>query len=158
MLTGRIVQISVSPGGVPKRPIPEAMVTQAGLVGDAQTNLKVHGGPDRALCLWSEAVIHQLQTEGHEIAPGDAGENITIAGVPWPELSPGTILHLGSTAQVQITDYTAPCRQIMHCFCDRKYSRISQKHHPGSSRLYARVLSEGTIKPGDAVTVLDSPA
>ncbi|NJL45485.1 MAG: MOSC domain-containing protein [Leptolyngbyaceae cyanobacterium SM2_3_12] len=153
--SGRIVQISVSPGGLPKLPIPQAQVTPAGVAGDRQKNLKFHGGPDRAVCLWSLEVIEALQAEGHPMAPGLAGENITLAGLHWPSLAPGTHLHLGKTLRVEITDYAAPCRQNMKWFADRRFSRISQKHYPGSSRLYGRVLAEGMIQPGDPVILRD---
>ena len=46
-------QINVSDGGVPKRPVLEARVTKTGVEGDRQRNLNVHGGPDRAVCLFS---------------------------------------------------------------------------------------------------------
>lgn len=152
--SGHIQQINVSQGGVPKLPIPEARVTQQGLAGDRQTNLKFHGGADRAVCLWSLEVIETLQREGHPIAPGSAGENVTIAGLDWATLGPGAKLQLGPDVQVEITDYAAPCRQNMKWFADRKFSRISQKHYPGSSRLYARVQSEGLIHSGDDVLLL----
>ena len=38
----------------------------------------------------------------------------------------------------------------------RTVVRISQKVHPGSGRLYARVLVEGVVRPGDPVENLDS--
>jgi len=126
----------------------------AGVEGDLQNNLKYHGGSYRAVCLWSLEVIETLQAEGHPIAPGSAGENLTLAGIDWAALVPGCQLQLGSGVQIEITDYAAPCRQNMKWFSDRKFSRISQKHYPGSSRLYARVLTEGKVQPGDPVQVI----
>lgn len=152
--SGQIRHINVSQGGVPKLSTPRARVTPQGLEGDRQKHLKVHGGPDRAVCLWSLEVIETLQREGHGIEPGSAGENVTISGLDWATLTPGTKLQLGSDVQVEITDYAAPCRQNMKWFADRKFSRISQKHFPGSSRLYARVLSEGVIQAGDPVQLI----
>src|SRR5688500_7063387 len=67
---GRIVSLHVSAGGVPKLAIPEARVTPAGIDGDRQRNLKHHGGPDRALCLYSLDLIEALQEEGHPVEPG----------------------------------------------------------------------------------------
>lgn len=148
-----ITQISVSQGGVPKLPIAAAMVTANGVEGDRQANLKYHGGLDRAVCLWSAEIITALQQEGHPIAPGNAGENVTISGLSWAELAPGSCLQLGPDLQIEITDYAAPCRQNRNWFSDRCYTRISQKHHPGSSRLYARVLQPGRIQVGDEVEV-----
>ncbi len=91
----RIVQISVSPGGVPKRPVPSARVTALGLEGDVQGDREHHGGPERALCLFSQERIRALQ-----------------------------------------------------------YSRAAQKRHPGDSRVYARVLREGSLTSGDPVQLL----
>jgi len=71
----RIVQISVSPGGVPKRPAPAARVTALGLQGDGHRAHGHHGGPDRALCRFSPERIATLQAEGHPITPGSIGEN-----------------------------------------------------------------------------------
>ncbi len=51
-MDGRIVQLNTSPGGVPKLPVPEAEVTPSGMAGDRQRNLRFHGGPRRALCLY----------------------------------------------------------------------------------------------------------
>jgi MOSC domain-containing protein YiiM len=154
--SGRIVQISVSLGGVPKHPIASAQVTPQGIQGDRQKNLTYHGGPDRALCLWSWEVIATLQREGHPIAPGRAGENLTLAGLDWAQLGPGTQLQLGAAVQVEITDYAVPCRKIMRWFSDRRFSRISQRHYPGSSRLYTRVLQGGPLATGDRVLLLPS--
>lgn len=149
-----IVQINISDGGTPKLPISRAQITFNGLVGDRQRNLKYHGGPDRAVCLWSADIIQTLQNEGHPIKSGSAGENITVAGLVWKLLCPDTQLQLGDTVRLLVTDYAAPCRHIGKYFCDRRYSRISQKQYPGLSRLYARVLSPGTVQIGDPVQVL----
>ena len=52
-MKGRVVQINVSPGGAPKLPVPSARVTTDGLEGDGHRDLEHHGGPERALCLFS---------------------------------------------------------------------------------------------------------
>lgn len=57
---GRIVQISVSPGGVPKLAVEAARVTVDGVEGDAHRNRQRHGGPDRAVCLYSMDAIRAL--------------------------------------------------------------------------------------------------
>ena len=60
-------QINVSDGGVPKHPVFQAKVSKEGVEGDRQNNLKVHGGPDRAVCLFSVDLIELMQDEGHSI-------------------------------------------------------------------------------------------
>ncbi len=150
----RITQINVSAGGVPKRPVPAARVTVRGLEGDAQRNLKYHGGPDRALCLFSRERIRALQSEGHPIAPGSIGENLTLEGIDWSAVKPGACLRLGDDVVVQVTRYSSPCFNITASFRDRDHSRVSQKRHPGDSRVYARVLREGALTSGDPVRLL----
>jgi MOSC domain-containing protein YiiM len=152
--SARIVQISVSPGGAPKRPVPSARVTALGLQGDAQRDREHHGGPDRALCLFSRDRIRALRAEGHPITPGSIGENLTIEGIDWNTVMPRSYLLLGEDVIVQVTQYTAPCANITASFLDRDYSRVSAKRHPGDSRVYARVLREGALTNGDPVQLL----
>jgi MOSC domain-containing protein YiiM len=147
----RIRQISVSRGGVPKRAVPSARVTVLGIEGDAQRDRQHHGGPERALCLFSQDRIHTLQAEGHPITAGSIGENVTLEGVDWITVTPGAYFLLGRDVLVQVTSYTAPCFNIAASFSDRNHSRVSQKRHPGDSRVYARVLREGLISSGDPV-------
>ena len=146
-------QVSVSNGGVPKLPVFEAKVGKDGLEGDRQENLKFHGGPDRAVCLYSLELIEQLQDEGHSIDAGLSGENLTIAGLAWDQMKPGLRLSVGPDLQLEVTGYTAPCSKNGQWFRDEEFSRISQKKNPGWSRVYARVLREGIVRPGDEVKV-----
>jgi MOSC domain-containing protein YiiM len=146
-------QINVSDGGVPKLPVSEARVAVKGVVGDRQRNLVVHGGVDRAVCLFSLERIHALQSEGHPIAPGSCGENLTLAGLDWGQLKPGDQLRIGPAVLLEIASYTEPCRFNAQWFKEGNFNRMNQKRHPGWSRLYARVLIEGTVRTGDVVAV-----
>ena len=151
---GVIFQLNSSDGGVPKLPVTEAEVVMTGLVGDRQAHPKIHGGPDKALCLFSLERIEELQREGHPISPGSAGENITISGLDWSKLQPGSRLALGDEVVLEITSYTNPCKSIAPSFIKGDYKRIAQKKHPGYSRLYARVISTGILRVGQQVRVL----
>src|SRR5258708_21548018 len=82
-VNGRIVQISVSPGGVPKTAVAAARVTTLGLEGDAHRDREHHGGPERAVCLYAMEAIDKLRAEGHAIAPGAIGDNVTVQGLEW---------------------------------------------------------------------------
>ena len=88
-MTGSVHQVSVSAGGVPKLRIESGYVGTLGLLDDRHADPS-HGGPDKALCLYSLEVISGLAHEGHPIAPGAAGENVTVSGVDWTEVNPGT--------------------------------------------------------------------
>ena len=154
-MEGRIHQLNCSRGGVPKTPVPDALLTPTGLEGDSVAHPKFHGGPERALCIFSLELIRELQAEGHPIFPGSVGENVTVEGLDWGALAPGSRLALGEEVVVEISSYSTPCNTIRGSFSDRDQSRISQKKHPGESRLYARVIKTGRLAAGQTVRVLD---
>jgi len=156
--TGIIVQISVSNGGVPKRAVDRAIVWEEGLEGDRQADLRVHGGPTRAVCLYSFEVIEKLRAEGHPIAPGSTGENVTIGALDWDLVVPGVEMKLGNEVHLEITAYTKPCWKNAQWFRDGEYKRMSQSRHPGESRVYARVLRGGEIRVGDSVELIQLDA
>jgi len=150
-MTGRIAQINVSAGGVPKRPVRTARVTRIGLEGDGHRNRRLHGGPDRALCLFSLELIEALQAEGHRVEPGALGENLTVAELEWSCVRPDDVFRLGETVLIQITQFTSPCETVRAAFLDGAHSRVSEARHPGWSRVYARVLVSGEIATGDRI-------
>jgi MOSC domain-containing protein YiiM len=151
---GRIVQISISPGGVPKLPVDAARITLDGLEGDAHRDREHHGGPDRAVCVYSMDAIRALVAEGHTVAPGTLGENVTVEGLPWTSVEPGTRLLLGVAVLLEVTRYTSPCFNIKAAFVGGEFARVSQKRHPGWSRVYTRVLRAGTIRTGDPAALV----
>ena len=154
----RIFQLNTSPGGVPKRAVQSVAISTNGLDGDGVNHPKIHGGPERAVCLWSLERILALQAEGHPIFPGAVGENVTLAGLDWSTLAPGAVLDLGDAVRLEIASYTSPCRTIAAYFTDAQFKRISEERHPGWSRLYARVLRPGTLTVGDRVRIVTERA
>jgi MOSC domain-containing protein YiiM len=153
-VSGVIHQVNVSPGGVPKLPVGEAEVTSQGIVGDGHDDRVHHGGTEAALCLFSLEVIETLQSEGHPIFPGAAGENLTISGIEWEGMTPGTRWRLGDAVTIEISGYTTPCNKNAGWFIDRDFMRMHQSRHPGSSRVYARVLTPGRLRTGDSISLL----
>lgn len=155
-MSGRVHQVSVSNGGVPKRAVPSARVMREGLEGDWQEDRKHHGGPERAVCLFSLEVIERLRGEGHPIGPGTTGENLTVAGVAWARVGPGTRMVIGEgeeRVELEVTSHAAPCSTIRESFKDLDSKRIKQELHAGESRVYSRVVREGLVRTGDAVRV-----
>lgn len=128
-----------------------ARAGRLGLDGDVQRMKKIHGGPDRALCLFSLEVIEQFRAAGHPLVPGGAGENVTISGLDWPSLREGDQLHLGDVV-IELTRTTDPCKQIAACFADKNPWHLEPR---ATTRWYARVLVEGDLSVGAVVT---SPA
>jgi len=153
MTEARVHSINVSDGGVPKLPRETCAVRRGGLEGDRQRDLENHGGSDRAVSLYSMERIEALRAEGHPIAPGTIGENLTLAGLPWNEIRPGTRIAVGEV-ELELASYAAPCQIIAGSFSDGRVVRVSEKVNPGWSRFYARVLKEGTLRIGDRVRIL----
>jgi len=149
----RVCSINVSDGGVPKLARDICEVRRGGLEGDRQRDRENHGGTERAVSLYSMELIELLRAEGHPIAPGTIGENLTLAGLPWSEMRPGTRIEAGEVV-LQLASYASPCQIIAGSFRDGRVVRISEKVHPGWSRFYARVLKEGTLRKGDGVRIL----
>jgi len=152
-----LYQINCSQGGLPKLPLHEVWVSIEGLCRDGHRNKILHGGPDRAICVFSFEVIEALQQEGHMIYPGASGENFTMAGLDWAHIQPGDQIKIGEEVRIEFTSFCEPCRRITQWFYKGDYNRIAQQHHPGWSRLYARVLTEGQVRQGDRVWVGSLP-
>lgn len=149
--TGTVHAVNVSTGGVPKLPRRTAWVTREGVEGDRQRDRRFHGGIDRAVCLYSLDLIEQLRAEGHPIEPGSTGENLTVAGIDWSSIGPGTLIDVG-TVRLEVTKPASPCANIANAFVG-SFTRVSEKVTPGWSRWYCRVLQEGVVSVGDQVIV-----
>src|SRR6188768_423528 len=157
LATGRVVQVNVSEGGVPKLPVERAWVSSLGLDGDKHREYTVHGGPHQAVCLFGVEAIERLQSEGHPMEPGSAGENLTTTGVEWSLMPIGSRVSIGNELEVEISAPSNPCATQRRNFSDGRFSRISIDHHPSDSRMYARVLRDGWVQPGDSISV-EAPA
>ena len=156
---GQIASINVShPGGVPKRPIDRTVITTRGLVGDGQrTKEPVHGGPEKAVCLFGVEQIRRVNADGHHLYPGAIGENLTVSGLDLGGLASGDQLRIGDPASgpiIQLSDPAAPCKNIAGSFEDWRIARVSHKVRPEDSRWYARVLREGPVVSGDPIELL----
>jgi MOSC domain-containing protein YiiM len=105
-MDGLLASINVSDGGVPKLARHRAAIRTTGVDGDRQANLKIHGGPARAVSLYSLELIQALHAEGHPIAAGTIGENLTISGVPWESMMPGVWVDVGDVS-LELTGFRA---------------------------------------------------
>ena len=149
---GRVTHLAVSGGGVPKVGVDGFDIGWSGAAGDVQGDRRHHGRPFQALCLWSADVIAELRAEGHPVAAGSAGENVTVAGVDWASLRAGTVVRIG-TAVAEISSHATPCAKNAGWFRERQFRRIDHDEHPGWSRLYATVLEPGAVWVGDPFEV-----
>src|SRR5580658_5168934 len=106
-----IVQINVSRGGVPKRPIAEALVTTLGLAGDEHAHPEIHGGPLQALLIVTAEGIDELIAQGFPLFAGALGENITTRGLDRRALRMGQ-RYRTPYATFELTRPRAPCEQL----------------------------------------------
>ena len=149
-MTGTLVQLNISNGGIPKLPMPSARVTRDGVAGDWQKNRKYHGGPDRAVCLFSEELYDWLRDQGvKDLVNGSVGENFTTRGIDLMSLRAGDRLQVGPKCVIELTDVREPCRQL------KKWDARFPKLILGRSGWLARVVVEGEVKAGDTIEVLE---
>ena len=153
-MEGRVFQVNVSPGGVPKLPVERAWVGELGVEGDRQRHDTVHGGPHRAVALLGIEAIERVQADGHPIYPGSVGENLTTAGIELAGLPVGTRLAIGDQLVLELSGPANPCDLIGGSFRGGKSGRISILTHPADSRMYGRTLVEGEVRTGDHIRVL----
>jgi MOSC domain-containing protein YiiM len=153
--TGTLVQLNSSQGGVPKTAVDSAYIGWKGVEGDRQATRKHHGRPFQALSLWSAEVMETLRSEGHHVVPGSAGENITVSGISWNDVRPGTRMRIGEVL-CDISSYAVPCKQLAELFVDRDFNRIHHdrdlENKTASCRVYATVVERGNVSPGDPIT------
>lgn len=145
---GSVSGIFLNSGGVPKLPADAAVVGFRGLAGDRQRTRVHHGRAWQALCLWSAEVVDMLHAEGHPIQPGFAGENLSLSGLDWNEVLPGSQLQIGDML-CEISLYALPCQKNKAWFVDGDFQRMHHRRTLGVSRLYASVLVPGSVAVGD---------
>jgi len=149
--SGRVAHLHAGPGGLPKPAVHHLTIGWRGADGDQQASRKHHGAPWQALCVWSVEAIDALRALGHPVTPGGAGENITVAGLPWHELRAGVRLRVG-TVLCELSAWALPCKQTSHCFTDGDFMVMHHDRGP-YSRIYATVLEPGVVTVGDTATL-----
>lgn len=139
-----------------KRPVEgRVRVEGVNVAGDAQADLRVHGGPDKAVyayaredASWWEDVL------GIDIADGMFGENLTTEGVDVTGAVIGERWRVG-TVELEVCQPRQPCSKLGLRFQDPKMvKKFAQGGRPGA---YLRIITEGDLAAGDEVTVLSRP-
>ncbi len=128
------------------------------LDGNAQADLKNHGGPDKAVCCYASEHYPAWRSELGETAEtfpfGAFGENFTLAGLTEEMVCIGDIYQIG-TAQVQVSQPRMPCWKL-----GRRWERPAlplRVQSSGRTGYYLRVLTPGEVGAGDALTRLERP-
>ncbi len=163
-MTGSIVQISISRGGLPKFPIAEGRLDLLGIEGDSHAHPNIHGGPDKAVLIVTSEGIAELVVRGYPLYPGAMGENLTTHGLDRRQLRIGQQLRAGS-ALLEITRLRGPC-SALDVYGENLKSEVYGKTKAGQplpewwglSGFYARVLQPGWVRTEDIIEVVATSA
>lgn len=132
-----------------KAPVEAASIGQLGIEGDEQADLKVHGGPDKAVYGYSADHYPwwKEQLPGTDLPHGAFGENLTIAGFDDATACIGDVYRAGSALLMAIQP-RLPCSKLGLRFDDPgMVKRFAQSLRLGA---YFRVLEAGRVRRGDA--------
>jgi len=139
-------------GGLPKTSIPRVLVKKTGLKGDYNRyrTEKLKGDPISAVLLLPNETIQEFALKGYEIGPGSMGENFTLEGIRYDELSIGRRLLLGKEdgAIIKIERVCEPCDELL------VYGKDFPKITFGKRGMYSSVEREGYVSKGDPVGFL----
>jgi MOSC domain-containing protein YiiM len=142
--------------GIRKRPVDGAVyIGSDSVAGDTISDKKHHGGVDQVVYAYS-ADDYEWWSEqlGREVPPGTFGENLTIEGLP-TDMNIGDRLLIGDVL-LEATAPRIPCSTLAAQMQDSGFGMAFRKaERPG---IYFRVLNEGEVSAGDAVTYIENPA
>jgi MOSC domain-containing protein YiiM len=139
-----------------KKPVDRTVwLDRLNLEGDAQADLKVHGGPDKAVCVYAADHFARWRSElGVDCEGGAFGENFSVSGQTEQTVSIGDVFEIG-TAVVQISQPRGPCWKLARRWKRPDFPR--QVLRTGRTGWYFRVLTPGRVEPGDSLRVVDRP-
>jgi MOSC domain-containing protein YiiM len=159
---GRPAQLSVRRGrpvmsAIVKAPVAgRVRVEGVNLAGDRQADLRVHGGPDKAVYAYAAEDAAWWAAElRRPIAPGMFGENLTTEGVDVSGAVIGERWRVGSVL-LEVSQPRLPCAKLGIRFGDPlMVRRFGEASRPGA---YLRIVEEGELGAGDAIERLSRPA
>lgn len=145
--------------GIWKSPVEGKLrLDRINLDGDAQADLKNHGGPDKAVCCYAaehypgwRAALGRTEAE---FPFGAFGENFTLEGLTEDAVCIGDIYTIG-TARVQVSQPRMPCWKL-----GRRWERPGlplEVSGSGRTGFYLRVLEPGEVEAGDPLALTERP-
>ena len=129
----------------------------SGLVGDTIGNQKLHGGDDQAVYVYAREDLDQWEAElGRSLTNGMFGENLTTSGVDVTGARIGERWRIGSDGPLlEVSAPRTPCRTFSAFLqLDNWIKTFTKAAKPGA---YLRVISPGTVRAGDAISIDSRP-
>lgn len=128
-------------------------VVSTGLVGDAQADLKHHGGPDKAILAYAADHYPLWKAElGIDMPHGGFGENLTVHGADETTLCIGDVFTIGNVI-VEISQPRQPCWKLARRW--RNNALIQHVIRNGRTGWYLRVIQGGFINPGTTCMLME---
>ncbi|MBP1149625.1 MOSC domain-containing protein [Methylocaldum sp. RMAD-M] len=124
-----------------------------GLEGDAQVDLKNHGGKDKAIYVYTVENYRfwERELEKPSLPFGQFGENFTVSGMPDESVHIGDVFRIGKIV-VQVTQPRVPCFKLGIKMGDPSFVNVFLSS--GRTGFYFRVLEEGEVRSGDTIVRL----
>jgi MOSC domain-containing protein YiiM len=160
-MTGEVVQVSISAGGVPSGAIEAGKVNRKGIEGDGWRHPAYHGTAKRAILLITSEGVDELAARGFPVFYGALGENITTRGLDRRSLRIGQRFRAGD-AVIELTELRVPCNTLSVYGIGIQaaiYDARAQAHDTaspvwGMSGFYASVREPGIVQPGDSIELV----
>jgi MOSC domain-containing protein YiiM len=145
---GRVVDTAIWKSPVAGR----IAVRGVNLDGDRQADLRVHGGPDKAVYAYAVEDYEWWAGElGRPMEPGTFGENLTVSGLALGDAVIGTRWSVGS-AELEVAQPREPCFKLGLRMGDAGFvERFGDAARFGA---YLRIVREGDVGAGDEITVV----
>jgi MOSC domain-containing protein YiiM len=143
--------------GIVKRPVAgRVAVRRTNVEGDRQADLRVHGGPDKAVYAYPAQHYEHWRSElgRDDLSPlGYFGENLTVEGLDEGEVAIGDVLRAGG-ALLEVSQPRVPCFKLAMRMRDHAFGKPFLAS--GRVGFYMRVLEEGEVEAGDAIELVRS--
>ena len=125
-------------------------VTRGNVEGDQQSDLSVHGGPDKAVYAYpvEHYAFWRSELPAAELSWGAFGENLTTEGLLEDEVWIGDRYRVG-TAEFVVTQPRMPCYKLAIRF--GRPDMVKRFLRSGRSGFYLAVEREGEVGPGDVI-------
>jgi MOSC domain-containing protein YiiM len=148
---GRRVKTSIWKAPVAGR----VAVRDVNVDGDRQSDLRVHGGADKAVYAYAAEDYEWWSSRlGYDLEPGTFGENLTIAGLDIGTTVIGTHWHVG-TCRLQVAQPRLPCFKLGMRMGDASF--VDEFERAERFGAYLRILAEGSVGAGDSVHQVAPP-
>lgn len=141
--------------GIFKHRVDAARLGLTNLEGDGQADHRFHGGPDRAVLLfsvrhyplWEERLARKLEF-------GSFGENLSVEGIDEETVCLGDIWETDNVT-LEISQPRIPCSKLSRRLETPGFHLEVTKKAGGG--FYARTLREGLVTTGDVLSLVSRP-